>query len=172
MQLVQLARQAGAALTLASVSTDVVDTTRRRKETSPASEIQQNPCCRRGSRGFRAGSWPVTCCWAIGGDWFDYVENSDGAWIGVADSMGKGTTASALGAVTPGAFRARRRFTPGLTWPRWRFTTRCSRSPCRGAFVNILLGHRHGSSSMFSSITCGHQAPLLITEQGELIELD
>jgi hypothetical protein len=173
VQLMQLARQAGAALTLASVSTDVVDTTRRRKETSPASEIQQNllpPRIARISGGILAGN--VLPGDEIGGDGFDYVENSDGAWIGVADSMGKGTTASALGAVTPGAFRARRRFTPGLTWPRWRFTTRCSRSPCRGAFVNILLGHRHGSSSMFSSITCGHQAPLLITEQGELIELD
>src|SRR4051812_846735 len=25
----------------------------------------------------------------IGGDWFDYVENRDGAWLGVADSMGQ-----------------------------------------------------------------------------------
>ena len=45
----------------------------------------------------------------IGGDWFDYVENRDGAWIGVADSRGKGTTAAALGAVALGAFRAKRR---------------------------------------------------------------
>ena len=40
--LVQLARQAAAALALANVYTDVFDTARRRKETSPAAEIQQN----------------------------------------------------------------------------------------------------------------------------------
>ena len=35
-----------------------------------------------------------------------------------------------------------------------------------------MLGRWHGLPSMFSSITCGHQAPLLISEQGELIELE
>jgi serine phosphatase RsbU (regulator of sigma subunit) len=87
--------------------------------------------------------------YGIGGDWFDYVENSDGAWIGVADSMGKGTTAAALA-----------------------IHHTMLEIVVQGAFVNVLLGRWHGPSSMFSSITCGHQPPLLITEQGELIELD
>jgi hypothetical protein len=29
----------------------------------------------------------------------------------------------------------------------------------QGAFINVVLGRWHGPSSMFSSITCGHQAP-------------
>lgn len=87
--LVALARQAAAALSLAEVYTDVFGTTRRRKETSPASEIQQNllpPRIARISGGILAGN--VLPGYEIGGDWFDYVENRDGAWIGIADSVG------------------------------------------------------------------------------------
>jgi serine phosphatase RsbU (regulator of sigma subunit) len=116
----------------------------------PASESQQNllpPRIARVSRGILAGN--VLPGYGIGGDWFDYVENSDGAWIGVADSMGKGTTAAALA-----------------------IHHTMLEIVVQGAFVNVLLGRWHGPSSMFSSITCGHQPPLLITEQGELIELD
>ena len=108
--LVALGRQAAAALALANDYTDVFDTTRRRKETSPASEIQQNllpPRIARISGGILAGN--VLPGYEIGGDWFDYIDNHDGAWVGVADSMGKGTTAAALGGVALGAFRAKRR---------------------------------------------------------------
>ena len=86
------------------------DTTRRRRETSPASEIQQNllpPRIARIAGGTLAGN--VLPSYDIGGDWFDYAENADGAWIGVADSKGSGTAAAALGAVALGAFRAKRR---------------------------------------------------------------
>ena len=44
----------------------------------------------------------------IGGDWFDYAENPDCAWIGIVDTQGKGPTAAGLGTVTLGAFRAAR----------------------------------------------------------------
>jgi serine phosphatase RsbU (regulator of sigma subunit) len=171
--LVQLARQAAAALALANIYTDVFETTRRHKETSPASEIQQNllpPRIARVSGGILAGN--VLPGYEIGGDWFDYVENSDGAWIGVADSMGKGTTAAALGGVALGAFRAKRRFHAQLDAAALAIHHTMLEVAVPGAFVNVVLGRWHGPSSMFSSITCGHQPPLLITEQDELIELD
>jgi serine phosphatase RsbU (regulator of sigma subunit) len=171
--LVQLARQAAAALALANVYTDVFDTTRRRKETSPASEIQQNllpPRIARVSGGMLAGN--VLPGYEIGGDWFDYVENSDGAWIGVADSMGKGTTAAALGAVALGAFRAKRRVNAHLDEAALAIHHTMLEVAVQGAFVNVVLGRWHGPSLMFSSITCGDRGPLLIAEQGELIELE
>jgi len=71
--LVQLGRQAAAALALGNVYTDVFDAARRRKETSPASEIQQNllpPRIARVSGGILAGN--VLPGYEIGGDWFDY----------------------------------------------------------------------------------------------------
>jgi serine phosphatase RsbU (regulator of sigma subunit) len=171
--LVQLARQAAAALALADVYTDVFDMTRRRKETSAASEIQLNllpPRIARISGGILAGT--VLPGYEIGGDWFDYVENSDGAWIGVADSMGKGTTAAALGAVSLGAFRAKRRVNAQLDAAALAIHHTMLEVAVDGAFVNVVLGRWHGPSSTFASITCGDQGPLLITADGRLIELD
>lgn len=45
----------------------------------------------------------------MGGDWFDFVENRDGAWLAIADAAGTGPTAAGLGASTLGALRAARR---------------------------------------------------------------
>jgi serine phosphatase RsbU (regulator of sigma subunit) len=170
--LVQLARQAAAALSLANVYTDLYDTTRRRKETSPASEIQQNllpPRIVRMSGGILAGN--ILPGYEIGGDWFDYVENSDGAWIGVADSMGNGTTAAALGGVSLGAFRAKRRVNSQLDATALAIHHTMLEVAVEGAFVNVILGRWHGPSSMFHWLTCGQQPPLLITAEGELLEL-
>ena len=170
--LVALARQAAAALALANVYTDVFDTTRRRKETSPASEIQQNllpPRIARISGGMLAGN--VLPGYEIGGDWFDYVENADGAWIGIADSLGKGTPAAALGGVALGAFRAKRRVNAQLDATALAIHHTILEAGIEGALVNVVLGRWHGPSSTFRSITCGHQPPLLITEDGELNEI-
>ena len=171
--LVQLARQAAAALALANVYTDVFDTTRRRKETSPAAEIQQNllpPRIARISGGVLAGN--VLPGYEIGGDWFDYVENRDGAWVGVANSVGHGTTAAALSGVALGAFRAKRRVNAQLDATALAIHHTMLEVAVEAAFVNVVLGRWHGPSSTFRSITCGIQAPLLITAEGELIELD
>lgn len=171
--LVQLGRQAAAALALANVYTDVYDTARRRKESTPASEIQQDllpPRVARISGGILAGN--VLPGYEIGGDWFDYVENRDGAWIGVADSRGKGTTAAALGAVALGAFRAKRRVDAPLEATALAIHHTMLEVAVEGAFVNVVLGRWHGPSSTFRSITCGYQPPLLITTEGELLELE
>jgi serine phosphatase RsbU (regulator of sigma subunit) len=172
-QLLALGRQAAAALALANVYTDEFDTTRRRKETSPASEIQQNllpPRIARIAGGILAGN--VLPGYEIGGDWFDYVENRDGAWIGVADSMGQGTTAAALGGVALGAFRAKRRVGADLDATALAIHHTMQDVAVDGAFSNVILGRWHGPSSTWSSITCGSQPPLLITARTELIELD
>ena len=169
--LLALARQAAAALALGNVYTDVFDTTRRRKETSPASEIQQNllpPRIARISGGILAGN--VLPGYEIGGDWFDYVENADGAWIGIADSLGKGTTAAALGGVALGAFRAKRRVDAKLDTTALAIHHTMLEVAVEGALVNVVLGRWHGPSSTFRSITCGHQPPLLVNEAGELTE--
>jgi len=170
--LVALARQAAAALALAGAYTDVFDIARRRKATSPAAEIQQNllpPRIARITGGMLAGN--VLPGYEIGGDWFDYVENRDGAWLGVADSMGHGTTAAALGAVALGAFRAKRKATADLHAVVLAIHHTIREIAIDGAFVNATIARWHGPSSTFTWITCGDQPPLLITADGELSEL-
>jgi serine phosphatase RsbU (regulator of sigma subunit) len=170
--LTALARQTAAALALAAAYTDVLDMARRRKETSAAAEIQQNllpPRIARITGARLAGN--VLPGYEIGGDWFDYVENRDGAWLGVADSMGRGTTAAALGAVSLGAFRAKRKFTGDLDAVVLAIHHTVREIAVGGAFVNAVIARWHGPSNMFTWITCGHQPPLLVDDRGGLSEL-
>src|SRR5215218_7170231 len=149
--LLALARQAGAALALAGAYTDVFDAVRRRKETSAAAEIQQHllpPRIARISGGLLAGN--VLPGYEIGGDWFDYVENRDGAWLAIADSMGHGTTAAALGAVALGAFRAKRKVDPGIEAAAAAIHETVRQVSVERGFVNVVIGRWHGPSSTFS----------------------
>jgi len=170
--LLELARQAAAALALADAYTDVFDVARRRKETSAASEIQQNllpPRIARISGGLLAGN--VLPGYEIGGDWFDYTENSDGAWLGVADSMGRGTTAAALGGVALGAFRAKRKVDASLAVVAAGMHATIREVAVPGAFVNAVLARWHGPSWTLSWIACGHQPPILLGPDGQADEL-
>ena len=171
-RLAELARQAGAALSLANCYTDVFDDVRRRKETSAAAEIQQNllpPRIARIAGGVLAGN--VLPGYDIGGDWFDYIENRDGAWLGIADSMGRGTTAAAIGGVALGAFRAKRRIGADMVEAMLGIDeTIRELDLVKDAFVNAVIARWHGPSSTFRWITAGHQSPLLISG-GEVTEL-
>ena len=170
-RLTELARQAGVAVTLANVYTDVFDDARRRKETSAAAEIQQNllpPRVARIAGGVLAGN--VLPGYEIGGDWFDYIENRDGAWLGIADSKGHGTTAAAIGGVALGAFRAKRRIGADMVETIIGIDETIRELDVPGAFVNVVVARWHGPSSTFRWITAGHQSPLLISE-GEVCEL-
>ncbi len=170
--LLELGRQAAAALALADAYTDVFDDVRRRKETSAAAEIQQNllpPRIARIAGGVLAGN--VLPGYEIGGDWFDYTENPDGAWLGVADSKGHGTTAAALGGVALGAFRAKRKVDPRLEVAAAGIDRTVREVGIAGGFVNCVLARWHGPSSEFCWITCGHQPPILLGPAGQVEEL-
>ena len=105
-----IARQGAAALELANDYTDFIEAARRHKPTTPAAEIQQNlfpPRIARIAGAQLAGV--LLPSYEVGGDWFDFVENRDGAWLAIADAAGTGPTAAGLGAAALGALRAARR---------------------------------------------------------------
>src|SRR4029079_16973434 len=105
--LAQLARHAAAALELARAYTDVFDVARRRKHASAAAEVQQAtlpPRIARISGATLAGN--VLPSYEVRGDSLDYVETPAGTWLGIADAIGNGAAAAALGAIALGAFRA------------------------------------------------------------------
>jgi serine phosphatase RsbU (regulator of sigma subunit) len=171
--LLELARHAAGALALAGDYTDFFDARRRRRETTPAAEIQQNllpPRIARIAGGILAGN--VLPGYDGGGDWFDYVENPDGAWLGVADSHGSGTTAGAIGSVALGAFRSKRRAGAPLEEVAAGIHATMRALEIAEAFVSVVLGRWHGPSATFRWITCGSQPPLLITAEGELRQLE
>ncbi|MDQ3850412.1 MAG: TetR family transcriptional regulator, partial [Actinomycetota bacterium] len=99
-----LARQGAAALELANDYTDFLEAARRRKPPTPAAEIQQNLFPPRISRIQGAQVAGVLLpTYEVGGDWFDFVDNRDGAWLAIADTAGTGPTAAGLGASALGA---------------------------------------------------------------------
>src|SRR3954468_9305583 len=94
----------------ASSYTDFIEAARRRKRTTAAAEIQQNlfpPRIARIAGAQIAGA--LLPSYEVGGDWFDFVENRDGACLAISDAADTGPTAAGLGAAALGALRAARR---------------------------------------------------------------
>jgi serine phosphatase RsbU (regulator of sigma subunit) len=143
-----IAKQGAAALELASDYTDYIEAARRRKPTTPAAEIQQNlfpPRIARMAGAQLAGG--LLPSYAVGGDWFDFVENRDGAWLAIADGPGTGPTAAGLGAAALGALRAARRAggqleqALQLIW----------RGVCQGGCHDFSLSARFGGGGVWSA---------------------
>ena len=165
--LAELARQAAAAVELAKPYTDVLDMVRRRKDISAASEIQQNllpPRIGRLSGATVAGN--VLPCYNVGGDWFDYVDNADGGWLGLADAIGMGPSAAALASIALGAFRAARRNGADLMEAVGYMDECVTKVGGPDAPVSAVIGRWHGPASTFTWINRGHPAPLVIRADG------
>jgi serine phosphatase RsbU (regulator of sigma subunit) len=169
----ELAAEAAAAIALAGEYTDHLDRARRLRPTSPAAEIQQHvlpPRILRIGGALIAGN--VLPGYDIGGDWFDYAENHDGAWIGITDTAGRGPTAAGLGTITLGAFRAARQRSadPGdVVALMHEVLTEVAREDVTASGT---IAAWNGPASTLRWLTCGGHAPILITADGELEVLD
>ncbi len=110
-----LATQAALALELADLHTDLLARPRRRRATTAAAETQENLLPRRLAvvDGAELAA-TILPAYDVGGDWFDHAADADGAWLAIADAVGKGVQATALSAVALGALRAARRSGVGL----------------------------------------------------------
>jgi serine phosphatase RsbU (regulator of sigma subunit) len=168
-----IARQGAAALELADDYTDALAAARRRKPITPAAEVQQNlfpPRIARIAGGQLAGGLLPT--YEVGGDWFDFVENRDGAWLAIADATGSGPTAAGLGAAALGALRAARRSDQDLEG-----ALRLMDEVVRGLgnpelHVTALVARWRAATSTLTWVNCGHPAGYVVGEDGELRELD
>jgi serine phosphatase RsbU (regulator of sigma subunit) len=168
----EVARLGGPALELANGYTDVIDAARRRRDNDPAAEIQQSlipPRIARVGGGEIAGS--VLPSYEVGGDWFDYVENRDGAWIAIADAAGRGAQAGGLGGVGLAALRAARRndATPDEAVQVVHETMCDVGGP--EFFLTAIIARWSSVYSVVSWINCGHPAPVLLRADGSVEEL-
>jgi AcrR family transcriptional regulator len=158
-----VARLGAAAMELAGGYSDVFDAARRRKDMTPAAEIQQSllpPRIVRMGSGELAGS--VIPAYEVGGDWFDYVENRDGAWIAIADGAGRGPRAAALSSVALAALRAARRNDATLEEAAHTMDETVAAAGGPEFFVTAVIARWHPAYSLFSWINLGHPPPLLI----------
>jgi len=165
-------RQAALALELASGYTDALHAVRRRKDTSPAAEIQQNllpPRLARVSGADLAGG--VLPGYDVGGDFFDYAANADGLWLVVADATGKGNSAAALSSLAIGALRAARRAGAGLQEAA-RLADEAILALDMELYLTAVLGSWDVDGRRLRWINCGHPTPLVLRGDGRVEELD
>ncbi|MFZ0387526.1 MAG: SpoIIE family protein phosphatase [Solirubrobacteraceae bacterium] len=168
-QLRDLASEAAVALSIAPTYTDYIDTVRRTRPTSPAAEIQQNllpPRIARIGGATLAGN--VLPGYEIGGDWFDYTENAQGGWLGIADSDGTGPSAAAIGAVTLGAFRSIRRNSTDPAESLLVMHQVLLELADGHATSSATIGHWNAPASTFRWVTAGDQSPIRVTSDGQL----
>jgi serine phosphatase RsbU (regulator of sigma subunit) len=170
--LVELGRLGAAALELAGGYTDVIDAARRRKETRAAAELQQGllpPRIARMGGGELAGS--VLPSYEVGGDWFDYVENRDGAWLAIADGAGKGATAGALSGIALAALRAARRSDQSLEAAAQTMHEVIYETGRPEFFVTAIVARWQAVFSVFSWVNCGHPPPLVVRPDNTIEDL-
>jgi serine phosphatase RsbU (regulator of sigma subunit) len=166
------AAQAALALELASGYTDALHAVRRRKDTHPAAEIQQNllpPRLASVQGAELAGG--VLPGYDVGGDFFDYAGNADGLWLAVADATGKGNSAAALSSLAIGALRAARRAGAGLQEAA-KLTDEAITELDMGRYLTAVLGSWDAIGQQLRWINCGHPVPLILRVDGGVEELD
>ena len=166
------ARQAALALELASGYTDALHAIRRRKNTQPAAEIQQNllpPRLAHVEGADVAGG--VLPGYDVGGDFFDYAGNADGLWLVVADATGKGNSAAALSSLAIGALRAARRAGAGLQEAAG-LADEAIRALDMDRYLTAVLGSWDAVGHQLRWINCGHPTPLVLRADGRVEELD
>ncbi len=167
--LADVARQGAAALELATAYTDFIDAARRRKPTTPAAEIQQHLFPPRVARIAGAQLAGVLLpSYEVGGDWFDFVENRDGAWLAIADASGNGPTAAGLGAAVLGALRAARRSGQELEQALKLMDETVRRLEHDEFFVTVWLARWRGATSTLTWVNCGHPTPYIVDPDGAL----
>jgi serine phosphatase RsbU (regulator of sigma subunit) len=172
-QLADIAKQGAAALELANDYTDVIEAARRRKPPTPAAEIQQNlfpPRIARITGGQLAGGLLPT--YEVGGDWFDFVENRDGAWLAIGDAAGNGPTAAGLGAAALGALRAARRSGSDLQDAVQAMDETVRRHQSPDLYVTATVARWHAATGMYTWINCGHPQSYFADTNGSLQELE
>jgi serine phosphatase RsbU (regulator of sigma subunit) len=168
-----VAKQGAAALELANGSTDLLEATRRHKPTTAAAEVQLHLLPSRIVRITGAQlAGDLQPSYEVGGDWFDFVENRDGAWLAIADSTGQGPTAAGLGAAALGALRAARRSGQDLAQAALTMdeVVRALGNP--DYHITAILARWHAPTATLTWINCGHHPPLIVSPENALTELE
>src|SRR5436305_8672460 len=171
--LADIAKQGAAALELANDYTDYVEAARRRKPTTPAAEVQQHlfpPRIARIAGAQLAGA--LLPSYEVGGAWFDFVENRDGAWLAIADAAGTGPTAAGLGAAALGALRAARRSGQDLEQALTAVDETVRRLDNDEFYVTAIFARWRGATATFTWANCGHPPAYLVDRDGTLTELE
>jgi serine phosphatase RsbU (regulator of sigma subunit) len=168
-----LVARGAAALEWAERYTDVLAAARRHRACSAAAELQQDLMPPRIAR---LDGAEVACsilpAYDVGGDWIDHCAMADGGWLAVADAVGKGPQASAIGAIALGAYRATRRGGGDLADAAARIHDALCSLEVPDIFMSAVLAGWDGPTSTLTWLRCGHPAPVVWHPERGLRELE
>jgi serine phosphatase RsbU (regulator of sigma subunit)/pSer/pThr/pTyr-binding forkhead associated (FHA) protein len=164
-----LAKEAADAIENARLYSEELEKLRLERELSIAAQIQQAllPSGRYSGRGIEAAAVSVPCR-AIGGDFFDYVELSDGRGFGftLGDVAGKGPPAALLTAAIQGVFSTR---APDGDSPAHTIATvnkAVIRRAVKARFATMMYGVLRPESGSLTYCNAGHNPPLVVGRTG------
>ncbi len=168
-----LAREAAAAIELAAGYTDQFSAARRHAPVATAAQLQQEllPPRIAAARGAELAGC-ILPAYDVGGDWFDIAVSDTGAWLAVADAVGKGMAAAALSALAVSAQRSVRQAGGSLNDAAWAIHEAVQEGTGGEAFMTLILAEWDARDHTLSWINCGHPPPVLRHADGRISDLD
>ena len=169
----ELARQGAAAIELTSAYTDVFEGGRRTRQPSPAAELQLGllpPRIMNVTGAELAGS--LVPAYESGGDWFDFADNHDGAWLAIADPKGTGPVATALGALALSALRSARRSDATLEQAALCMDQIVREVGGPDFTVNALIARWNAPTSRLAWISCDGPPLIIASADGTIQQLE
>jgi sigma-B regulation protein RsbU (phosphoserine phosphatase) len=162
-----LATEAAVAIENARLYRETLEKARLEQEMRIAAEIQQALLPRAAHAGsfYRASSASLPCR-SIGGDFFDYVDLSDGSFgFALGDVAGKGPPAALLSALLQGIFAAQASTDLQPAGTVARVNEALFRRGIENRFVTLMYG-KLGANGQLTYCNAGHNPPLVIGQNG------
>jgi serine phosphatase RsbU (regulator of sigma subunit) len=162
-----LATEAAVAIENARLYRETMEKARMEQEMRIAAEIQQALLPKAGRTGayFRAAAASLPCR-SIGGDFYDYVDLSDGSFgFALGDVAGKGPPAALLSAMMQGIFAAQAATSDPPSQTISRVNLALYRRGIESRFVTLMYGALYPDGRLIYC-NAGHNPPLVIGKNG------
>jgi serine phosphatase RsbU (regulator of sigma subunit) len=162
-----LATEAAVAIENARLYRETMEKARMEQEMRIAAEIQQALLPKAGRTGayFRAAAASLPCR-SIGGDFYDYVDLSDGSFgFALGDVAGKGPPAALLSAMMQGIFAAQAATSDRPSQTITRVNLALYRRGIESRFVTLMYGALYADGRLVYC-NAGHNPPLVVGKNG------
>jgi serine phosphatase RsbU (regulator of sigma subunit)/pSer/pThr/pTyr-binding forkhead associated (FHA) protein len=112
-------------------------------------------------------------CYEVGGDYYDFIEKSDGRYvIALGDVSGKGTAAALLMSSVHAAVRAHTRTRLSASEVVSEINQYIYDNTPANRYVTLFYSELDPRSNQLTYINAGHNSPLLVRSTGEITRLD
>jgi serine phosphatase RsbU (regulator of sigma subunit) len=168
-----LATEAAVAIENARLYRETMEKARMEQEMRIAAEIQQALLPKAGRSGayFRAAAASLPCR-SIGGDFYDYVDLSDGSFgFALGDVAGKGPPAALLSAMMQGIFAAQAAGSDSPSRTIAKVNLALYRRGIESRFVTLMYGSLMADGKLLYC-NAGHNPPLVIGSDGAFRRLE